>query len=229
VTEQDASGRPARRVRIAASILGADFAALGDNVRAAERGGADMLHIDVMDGRFVPPITMGSVIVEALRRITSLPLDVHLMVESPVRQIEMFARAGASSISFHAEATPHSHRVLDQIHALGLQAGLALNPGTPAGAIDELVDLLDCVLIMSVNPGYSGQAFIPTVLPKVGQVRQRLAGRPAWIAIDGGISVHTARSAVAAGADVLIAASAIFGAPEGIEAAVANLRRAADA
>jgi ribulose-phosphate 3-epimerase len=216
----------AGHVRIAASILSADFAAMGDAVRAAERGGADMVHVDVMDGHFVPPITMGPVMVEALRRTTRLPLDVHLMVEHPERHVEAFARAGAASMAIHIEATPHPHRVLGEIWAAGARAGLALNPGTPPEVGAELADLLDFVLVMSVNPGYAGQAFIPTVLPKIGRLRGLLAGRSAWIAIDGGISPQTARQAVAAGADVLVTASAIFHAPGGIEAAIAALRQA---
>ncbi len=215
------------RVRIAASILGADFANLGAAVRAAERGGADMIHIDVMDGRFVPPITMGPIVVETLRRVTALPLDVHLMVVEPERHIEAFAHAGATSIAIHVEATPHPHRALAHIRAQGVQAGVALNPGTPPEACAWLTDALDFVLIMSVNPGYSGQAFLPHVLPKIGRVRTLLTARPAWIAIDGGITPQTAPSAVAAGADVLVAASTIFRAPDGIEAAAARLRAAA--
>ncbi len=214
-------------VRIAPSILSADFAALGEAVRACERGGADLIHVDVMDGHFVPPITMGPVVVQALRRVTALPLDVHLMVLEPERHLDAFAHAGAGSIAIHIEATPHPHRALSQIRALGARAGLALNPGTSPDACAELADLLDFVIVMSVNPGYAGQAFIASVLPKIGQVRALLAGRPAWITIDGGISPRTAASAVAAGADVLVAASAIFDAPEGIEAAVAGLRAAA--
>lgn len=215
------------RVRIAPSILSADFAALGDAVRAAERGGAELIHVDVMDGRFVPPITMGPAVVGALRRITALPLDVHLMVLEPERHLEAFAHAGAGSIAVHVEATPHVHRALAQIRALGAKAGIAVNPGTPAEACAELVELLDFVIVMSVNPGYSGQTFIPSVLPKIGRLRMLLAGRPAWITIDGGISPQTAASAVAAGADVLVAGSAIFDAPEGIEAAITRLRASA--
>ncbi len=215
------------RVRIAPSILSADFAALGDAVRAAERGGAELIHVDVMDGHFVPPITMGPAVVGALHRITTLPLDVHLMVLEPERHLEAFAHAGAASIAVHVEATPHAHRALAQIRALGAKAGIAVNPGTSAEACAELTELLDFVIVMSVNPGYSGQAFIPSVLPKIGRLRMLLDGRPAWITIDGGISPQTAAAVVAAGADVLVAGSAIFNAPEGIEAAITRLRASA--
>jgi ribulose-phosphate 3-epimerase len=212
-------------VQIAASILSADFAALGDAVRAAERGGADRIHVDVMDGRFVPPITIGSVVVEAVRRVSALPIDVHLMVDDPERHLDAFARAGASSLVVHVEATPHPHRALCAIRALGVQAGVALNPGTPAEAVSELTEVLDNVLVMSVNPGYAGQAFIASSLSKVRRLRA-LVGPSVPIGIDGGISPQTAPAAVAAGADVLVAASAIFQAPEGIEAAIARLRAA---
>jgi ribulose-phosphate 3-epimerase len=221
--------QPPRRtgdVQIAASILSADFSALGDAVRAVERGGADRIHVDVMDGRFVPPITIGSGVVEALRRVSSLPIDVHLMVDAPERHLDAFARAGASSLTVHVEATPHPHRALGAIRALGVQAGIALNPGTPADAIAELAEMLNQVLVMSVNPGYAGQAFIPSVLRKVSGIRG-LVGRGVLIGIDGGISPQTAPAAVAAGVDVLIAASAIFQATEGIDAAIARLRAAA--
>ncbi len=222
----NAASSGGRRVRIAPSIISADFTNLGAAVAAAERGGADMLHVDVMDGQYVPPITIGPLIVETLRRVTALPLDVHLMVLQPERQVEAFARAGATSISFHPDATRHPHRVLAQIRAAGAQAGIALNPGTPPDVCAWLAEVLDLVLIMSVNPGYSGQPFIATVLSKIPRVRELLAGRPCWIGIDGGISPQTAGAAVAAGADVLVAASAIFHAPEGIEAAARGLRTA---
>lgn len=218
---------PRRPVRIGASILAADFADLGNAVRATERGGAAMVHADVMDGRFVPPITIGSVVVEALRRVSGLPLDVHLMVEEPERHLEAFARAGAASIAFHVEAARDPHRVLAHLRTLGVQAGVAINPGTPPEACAPLVDLLDFVLVMSVNPGYAGQAFIPDVLPKIGRLRALLGERPAWIGIDGGISPATAPQAASAGADVLMAGSAIFAASEGIEAATVRLRAAA--
>lgn len=218
---------PRRPVRIGASILAADFADLGNAVRATERGGAAMVHVDVMDGRFVPPITIGSVVVEALHRVSGLPLDVHLMVEEPERHLEAFARAGAASIAFHVEAAQDPQRVLAHLRTLGVQAGVAINPGTRPEACAPLVDLLDFVLVMSVNPGYAGQAFIPDVLPKIGRLRALLGERPAWIGIDGGISPATAPQAASAGADVLMAASAIFAAPEGIEAATIRLRAAA--
>lgn len=223
-----APGLPAfkGRVRIAASILSADLARLAEAVGAAERGGADMIHVDVMDGCFVPPITMGPVIVEALRRVTTLPLGVHLMVCRPERHLEAFARAGAASLAVHPEATAHPHRVLSQIRDLGAQAGIALNPGTPPEACAELRDVLDFVVVMSVNPGYAGQVFIPGVLPKIGRLRALLDGWSGWVGIDGGISPHTAGPAVAAGADVLVAASAIFNTDLGIESAVAALRAA---
>ncbi len=214
-------------VQISASILSADFANLGEAVRAAERGGADMIQVDVMDGRFVPPITMGSVVVEALRRETGLPLDLHLMVVEPERHLAEFARAGAANLAVHIEATAHPHRDLAQIRALGMRAGLALNPGTPPESCSELLDLLDFVLVMSVNPGYSGQEFIPASLGKVRRLRRMLEGRPVQIGLDGGVSADNAAAAVEAGADVLVAASAIFGAPDGVEAAIARIRAAA--
>jgi ribulose-phosphate 3-epimerase len=219
-----AGQRPeAAAVEIAASILSADFAALGDAVRAAERGGADRIHVDVMDGHFVPPITMGPVVVEALRRTSALPIDVHLMVDAPERHLQAFARAGASTIAVHVEATAHPHRVLGQIRALQARAGIALNPGTPADAIEALGDMLDFVLVMSVSPGYAGQAFIPSVLAKIPRIKT-LVGAHAPVHIDGGISPETAPAAVASGATILVAASAIFQTPDGVPAAIARLR-----
>ena len=218
--------RRPRAPRIAVSILSADFAALGDAVRAAADAGADRVHVDVMDGHFVPPITMGAVVVEALRRTTTLPIDVHLMVEHPERHLAAFARAGAASLTVHVEATAHAHRVLQDIAALGVEAGIAFNPGTPAASLAEVVGLADQVLVMSVNPGYAGQALIRSALPKIGHVRALCGARAIDIGIDGGISPDTAKDAIAAGADILVAASAIFGAPDGIGAAVARLRAA---
>ena len=201
-------------MKIAPSILSADFTRLGEEIAACEAAGADWIHIDVMDGHFVPNISMGPVVVEAARRVTRLPLDVHLMIAAPERYLADFARAGADSLTVHVEACPHLHRVLQQIHELGLRAGAALNPGTPAVAVSEVLGLADLLLPMTVNPGFSGQRFIESVLPKVRQLRQ-MAGPGADIQVDGGVDPLTAPLAVAAGANVLVAASAIFrtGAP----------------
>ncbi len=216
-----------RSIKIAPSILAADFAALGDAVRAAEAAGADWIHVDVMDGHFVPNLTIGPPVVAALRRVTSLPLDVHLMIEAPERLLEAFARAGADYLTVHPEASVHLHRTLQQIRALGVRAGVALNPSTPETALRYVTSLVDVVLVMSVNPGFGGQAFLPEVLPKVRAVRALLdaSGRPeVALAVDGGIDRRTAPLVVAAGADVLVAGTAVFGAEEGIAAAIAALR-----
>jgi ribulose-phosphate 3-epimerase len=215
-------------VLIAPSLLSADFAALGADVARVERGGADMLHVDVMDGHFVPNITMGPLVVRALRRITSLPLDVHLMIEEPDRYIEAFAQAGAARISVHAEVLPHMHRTVHLIKSLGLKAGVALNPATPVGVLDEIAADLDHVLVMSVNPGFGGQTFIPRSESKLRGVRQWLSriGSTALIEVDGGIEHANAALAAAAGADVLVAGQAIFGAADA-ERATRELRAAA--
>ncbi len=212
------------RYLIAPSILSADFSALGAAMHEAEQAGADWFHIDVMDGHFVPNITMGPVVVRACRRATSLPLDVHLMITQPDRYLEAFARAGASVLTVHAEACPHLHRTLQNIRELGCMAGVALNPGTPVGVLSEVLDMLDLVLIMSVNPGFSGQAFIPRAIDKIAQVRAMLAGREVHVEVDGGINAETLPKVKAAGADVFVAASAIFGHPQGISAGVRTLR-----
>jgi ribulose-phosphate 3-epimerase len=215
-------------VRIAPSILSADFAALGRDIAAVERGGADLIHVDVMDGRFVPNITIGPPVVRAIRRVASRPLDVHLMIEEPDRYIEAFVDAGASMVSVHVEAVPHLHRTLSFIRTLGARAGAVLNPSTPAAMIEDVAHLLDFVLVMSVNPGFGGQAFIPHSLEKVRRVRAVLsaAGSSAAIEIDGGIDGSNAAAVVEAGARILVAGHAIFGADDP-EAATRALRAAA--
>jgi ribulose-phosphate 3-epimerase len=213
---------------IAPSILSADFASLGDEVARVERGGADMLHVDVMDGHFVPNLTMGPLVVEALRRVTALPLDVHLMIEEPDRYIDAFVKAGASRISVHAEVLPHLHRTVQLIKGSGAKAGVAINPATPVSALDDIAGDLDLVLVMSVNPGFGGQTFIPRSESKIRAVRQMLSriGSSALIEVDGGIDLGTAARVAAAGADVLVAGQAIFGSPDA-ERATRELRAAA--
>ncbi len=213
-------------VQIAPSILAADFGRLTEEVARIEAAGADLVHVDVMDGHFVPNLTLGPVVVEALKRGTRLPLDVHLMLEEPDRYLEAFAEAGASLISVHAEVLPHLHRTLRRIRDLGLRAGVALNPSTPAEAISEVVDLLDHVLVMSVNPGFTGQTFIPRSLQKVKTVRALLdeAGSAAAIEVDGGVDPSNAGALVAAGATILVAGAAVFRAPD-LARAMRDLRQ----
>ena len=217
-------------IRIAPSILSADFTALGDAVRAVERGGADFIHVDVMDGHFVPNITIGVPVVRSLKRVATVPLDVHLMIEEPDRYIADFAQAGAAMISVHVEVLPHLHRTIQHIKAAGAKAGVVLNPSTPVSAIEEVAGDVDFVLVMSVNPGFGGQTFIPRSESKLRGVRALLdkAGSSAPLEIDGGIDTTTAGRVVAAGAEILVAGQAIFGAPDPAEATRA-LRRAADA
>lgn len=216
------------RVRIAASILSADFAALGLAVAAAERGGADLIHIDVMDGHFVPNLTMGSPVVRSLSRITRVPLDVHLMIEEPDRYLEEFVRAGAAMISVHAEVLPHLHRTLQAIKALGAQAGVALNPSTPVAVLEEIAGDVDHVVVMSVNPGFGGQTFIPRTESKIQAVRALLdrQGSSAPIEVDGGIDATNAARVVQAGATILVAGNSIFGTGDP-ERATRELRAAA--
>jgi ribulose-phosphate 3-epimerase len=201
-----------RNLYIASSILAADFTRLGEQIHDAEVAGADRIHVDVMDGQFVPNITMGPLIVEAARRVTMLPLDVHLMIVEPERYLEAFAKAGASSISIHVEAESHLHQALQSIHALGCRAGVAINPHTPASTISEVIHMLDIILVMTVNPGFGGQSFLPETLPKIKQFRQMVdaTGKQIDIGVDGGINEETATTVVAAGANLLIAGSAIF-------------------
>ena len=215
-------------ISIAPSILSADFAALGRDIAAVERGGADLIHIDVMDGHFVPNITLGPPIVKAIKRVATRPLDVHLMIEAPDRYLDAFIAAGASMVSVHVEAVPHLHRTVTHIKRLGARAGVVLNPATPARALEEIARDLDFVVVMSVNPGFGGQAFIPGTIDKLYRVREVLsaAGSDAPIEIDGGIDAGNIAAVVAAGASILVAGQAIFGAPDA-EAATRALRAAA--
>ncbi|MDB4973392.1 MAG: Ribulose-phosphate 3-epimerase [Myxococcaceae bacterium] len=198
---------------ISPSILSADFARLGDEVTALERSGADWAHVDVMDGRFVPNMTIGPIVVAALKRVTRLPLDVHLMIVEPERYVEDFAKAGADIITVHVETCHHLHRTLQQIRATGKKAGVSLNPGTSEDTLRYVLELTDLVLVMSVNPGFGGQEFIPAVLPKIQNLRRMIdaSGRPIHLEVDGGVKPGIARQVVEAGADVLVAGSAVFG------------------
>lgn len=199
-------------IKISPSILSADFSRLAEDVQAVDRAGADYIHIDVMDGHFVPNITIGPLVVDALRKVTEKPLDVHLMIENPDLYIPDFARAGADIITVHQEAVPHLHRTVQLIKSLGKQAGVSLNPATPVETLDVILDELDLVLIMSVNPGFGGQSFIPSALDKIRALRQRISerGLATELEVDGGVKIDNIREVVAAGADVLVAGSAIF-------------------
>jgi ribulose-phosphate 3-epimerase len=216
------------RVKIAPSILNADFGYLADALQRAQAGGADWIHVDVMDGAFVPNLTLGPMVVEAIRRATALPLDVHLMIDDPRRFIGRFRDAGADGLTIHLEADRHPHRTLGEIRALGAKAGLALNPGTPVALVEDLVEHLDVLLVMSVNPGFGGQAFIDSALRKLAQARDLLARRnPACeLEVDGGVKLANAPAVAAAGATVIVAGSFIFVEGEGPEANIAALRRA---
>ncbi len=218
--------RSPRPIRIAPSILSADFARLGDELRAIEAAGADYAHVDVMDGRFVPNLTLGPPVVAALRKVSRLTLDVHLMMVEPERMIEAFAAAGSDIITVHAEACVHLHRVLQQIKALGKRAGVSLNPHTGQDVLRYVMGDVDLVLVMSVNPGFGGQSFIDAVLPKIAGIREMIdaSGRAIDLEVDGGIKPGTASRACAAGADVLVAGNAVFGGPSYADA-IASLRR----
>jgi ribulose-phosphate 3-epimerase len=213
-------------VKIAPSILSADFAALATDIARVEAGGADQLHVDVMDGRFVPNITIGPVVVAAIRKRTRLPLDVHLMIAEPERYIAEFVAAGADMLTVHVEACTHLQRALAQIRELGARAGVALNPSTPPAALEYLLDDLDLVLVMSVNPGFGGQAFIPSAHRKVREIRKLLGTRRVDVSVDGGVKVDLAKSLAEDGASILVAGSAVFGAADPA-AAVRALRAAA--
>jgi ribulose-phosphate 3-epimerase len=217
-------------IRIAPSLLAANFARLGEEVAAIEAAGADWLHLDIMDGHFVPNISFGPGLVKALRRHARLPFDVHLMIAPADRYLAAFAEAGADLISLHPEAGPHLHRSLQTIRALGKRAGVVLNPGTPAAAVEPVLDLCDLILVMSVNPGFGGQSFLASQLAKIAALRRLIdaSGRAIALQVDGGVTAATAGACIAAGADVLVAGTAVFGTAD-YAAAIAGLRQPARA
>ncbi len=210
------------KVQIAPSILSANFARLADEVTAVEKAGADMLHLDIMDGHFVPNITFGPAVVAAIKSVSTVPLDVHLMIENPADYVEDFAKAGASIITVHVESCPHLHRVIHQIKDLGVKAGASLNPSTPADHVRYLIDDLDMVLVMSVNPGFSGQKFIPQILSKIRHTRE-LMNNAIDLQVDGGITRDNAAKVIEAGANILVAGSSVFSSPD-YAAAISSLR-----
>ena len=201
------------KIILAPSILSADFGHLADQIRIAEQGGADWLHLDIMDGHFVPNISFGPIVVKAIRGISALPLDTHLMISNPDQYLEDFARAGADRLTIHVESTPHLHRTIQRINELGMKAGVTLNPSTPLSAIREIIPFVDLILIMSVNPGFGGQKFIGTMLPKIADAAALIKSvNPGiFLEVDGGVDESNARSIVEAGASVLVAGNAVFG------------------
>jgi ribulose-phosphate 3-epimerase len=211
---------------IAPSILASDMTQLGNQIAAAESAGADWIHVDVMDGRFVPNITMGQFVVEACRRVTQLPLDVHLMIEKPEDHLETFAKAGASGLTVHVETCPHIHRTMQYIKSLGCRAGVVLNPGTAVAAIEPVLPLADLVLVMSVNPGFGGQEFIPESIARIAEIRQKLdaLGSSAWLEVDGGVSEETISQLKEAGTTAFVAGTSVFKYPAGVEAGIKALR-----
>ncbi len=213
-------------IKIAPSILSADYAVLADEIARVEAGGADLLHVDVMDGHFVPNITIGIPVVEAIRKRTRLPLDLHLMIANPDLYLERFVKAGGDSLTVHVEACPHLHRTLGRIRELGARAGVALNPATPPGVLDYALDGADLVLVMSVNPGFGGQKFIPTTYPKIKDVRERIGTRGVEVEIDGGVTLEHVKRLADHGATILVAGSAIFEAADPA-AEVRRMREAA--
>jgi ribulose-phosphate 3-epimerase len=220
-----------KSIKLSASILSADFGHLADQIALVEQGGVDWIHIDVMDGHFVPNLTMGPVVVRACRQATELPLDVHLMVDNPNQLLSQFAEAGASNLTVHAEVCPHLHRTLQAIKELGCRAGVALNPATPVAFLHDVIDMVDLVLIMTVNPGYSGQEFIADTVSKIAAARRLLDehSSDAALQVDGGIGADTVSQVIQAGASVLVAASAIYLHPEGPMKGSQELRQLAEA
>jgi len=212
--------------KLAPSILSADFARLGEQIKEAEAAGADYIHVDVMDGHFVPNLTIGPIVVKWLRPLTRLPFDVHLMIESPEKYVDDFARAGADIITVHQETCPHLHRIVQQIKGLNKKAGVSINPATPVATLTEILPYIDLVLVMSVNPGFGGQSFIETTVQKIAAMRQVIDARGLDIEleVDGGINADIAPRVVAAGANVLVAGSAVFNANESIAEAIRRLR-----